>query len=95
VQEISEGRIVHYVMQGGAHRPAMVVAVFHKEFPGNPGDETGVNMNVQLDGSNDAQDPGVTPTETSRGIAWRPSVRFDEGKSPGTWHWPEHKERYP
>ena len=77
-------------------RPARVVRVW----PGASGH--GVNLQVELDGSNDAHvklfSPGATgtlpageysavrPGECERGLAWRTSVA--EGTEEGTWRWP-------
>lgn len=85
---VTEGRITHYVMKGGAnitpalgqndgvigeHRPAIIVKV-------NDAEDT-VNLQVFCDGSND----GVP-----RGILWVTDVQFDEhSKKPGSWHWIE------
>ena len=79
----SVGRIVHYVLpsgQVGAHRPAIVVHVW----PGGSGnpypDGETVQLQVFMDGSNDWY---------FTSIHWATSVTHDEGKAPGTWHWPE------
>lgn len=57
---LTEGRIVHYVMPDGAHRPAIVVQVWRHR---GPDDENGevwlvpengvLNLQVFTDGSND------------------------------------------
>lgn len=74
-------------------RPARVVRVW----PGASGH--GVNLQVDLDGSNDArvavfcgsgtvpeEQPAVFPGECEIGRAWRTSVA--EGTGEGTWRWP-------
>ena len=78
---LTEGRIVHYVMPNGAHRPAIVVNVVSAWGPGY------VNLQVFTDVAND----GV-----SHGMEWRTSVPYRDpaqASSPedliGTWHWPE------
>ena len=93
---LTEGRIVHYVLQAQAanvapeHRPAIVVKDWDhgQEGPGT------VNLQVFLDGTNDrVQDPMYphpNTEETIRGVGWRTSVMFSEEPKPGTWHWPEH-----
>lgn len=75
---LTEGRIVHYVIQTGPshgqHRPAIVVKVWNKE-------SGVVNLIVFADWSND----GVADS-----AYWATSVRYDEEtKAPGTWHWIE------
>jgi hypothetical protein len=87
---ITIGRIVHYVLENGRHRPAFVVAVWPGEFPDNAEDSTGVNLQVFVDGSNDII-AGGRPylEERATGIMWITSARFAAAPSPGTWHWPE------
>ena len=46
------GRIVHYVLANGEHRPATIVRVWPGEF-GNDEVKDGVNLLVFLDGMND------------------------------------------
>jgi hypothetical protein len=53
MQKISIGRIVHFVLPNGEHRPAIVVRVWPEEFPNNSHDHTGLNLQVFLDGAND------------------------------------------
>ena len=76
---LTEGRMVHFVLPNGEHRPAVIVRVWHV---------TGVcdgyvNLQVFTDGTNDGQ-------ENAAGIAWKTSVCYDENKSVGTWHWIEY-----
>lgn len=87
---ITIGRIVHYVLADGKHRPAFVVAVWPDEFPQNAEDPTGVNLQVFVDGTNDAS-AGQRPyyDEQTRGSMWITSAGFASAPSPGTWHWPE------
>ncbi len=74
-QDLIEGRIVHYVMPDGQHRPAVVVQVWNKD--------TGCsNLQVFTDGSNDGPD-------YRKGLFWATSVIYSENKEPSTWHWPE------
>jgi hypothetical protein len=97
------GRIVHYVLADGQHRPAMIVRVWPGEY-GNDEVKDGVNLMVFLDGMNDqsASSPTVNSVmgmvsadECARGSAWRTSVRYGAvtpdgtGMLPGFWHWPE------
>lgn len=71
---LTEGRMVHFVMPDGEHRPAIVVKVWSKE--------SGVsNLTVFSDWMND---------QKSEGIFWATSITPDEeNKLPGTWHWIE------
>lgn len=79
MDDLIEGRIVHYVLPDGGHRPAVIVRVWSKE--------TGcANMLVFTDGTNDAGfNRGVD-------VYWATSVRRSDAKEPGTWHWPERAE---
>jgi hypothetical protein len=88
VQSPTLGRIVHYVMESGAVRPAIVVATF--------GDQA-VNLRVFTDGSNDAgslPDRGGEPVPET---LWESSVPYSDEAMPKTWHWPaltpEHKAK--
>lgn len=77
------GRIVHYVLTDGQHRPAIVVRAWGEEPHSAPDYADSVNLQVFLDGSNDGSESGVD---------WETSVRYDEtGKTPYTWHWPERE----
>jgi hypothetical protein len=81
---LTEGRIVHYVMDHGhnvgAHRPAIVVRNWKQE-------NGLVQLQVFTDGLNDGfADSAGAPMN----ILWCTSVLHDEGeKQPGTWHWIE------
>lgn len=83
-QTPSIGRVVHFVMLSGKHRPATIVEVW-------PGDM--VNLQVMMDGPND---PSPLSDEnavlySSHASLWRGSVLHDEDqKLPNTWHWPEY-----
>lgn len=75
-----EGYIVHYILpegdpKKGEHRAAIVVR----------GIEVGVvNLIVFMDGQND-----LPSGDNNRNTQWQQSVRYSEGKEPGTWHWIE------
>lgn len=74
---LTEGRIVHFVMPNGDHRPAIIVRVWNKA--------TGyVNLQVFTDGSNDF--PFVTDGQS---VQWETSIEFSEEPKPRTWHWIE------
>lgn len=85
---LTEGRIVHFVMNNGEHRPSIIVKVWNAV--------TGtVNMQVFTDGTNDVEPPS-TPNESTllqeaiaTGILWRTSITYNEEKTPNTWHWIE------
>lgn len=83
MEGLIEGRIVHYVLDNplaaGEHpetRPAMIVAVWDRY--------SGVsNLQVASKGLRDAHLTGGTDAN------WvcKTSVRYSEGREPGTWHW--------
>lgn len=78
---LTEGRMVHYVLDRGPaegeHRPAIVTKVCPPEW----GYEDGaVQLTVFPDWSNDGFDDGP---------CWATSIHFSETKEPGTWHWIE------
>ena len=91
------GRVVHFVLPGGEHRPAFIVKVWPGEF-GNDEVKDGVNLQVFIDGTNDGHVGGdCTLEEGQKGMVWRTSVRYaatpgGTGLPPGTWHWPERKD---
>jgi hypothetical protein len=85
---VTEGRIVHYVLNEGnnigAHRPAMIV----NSWPdiAQYQDEGRVNLHVFPDFGNDG-------AMYNSGSYWATSVPNDETtKAPGTWHWIERVE---
>lgn len=67
------GRMVHFVMPDGKHRPATVVEDW--------GGGLHVNLQVFTDGTNDGADTPLT--------LWETSVEYSESPQPRTWHWPE------
>jgi hypothetical protein len=91
---LTEGRIVHYVMPDGEHRPAIVVKVWDHDGP------TGTaNLQVFTDGTNDNpwgleqheqwNNVGMDASECGHGHIWRTSIRYSEEKEVHTWHWIE------
>jgi hypothetical protein len=89
MEGLTPGRMVHYVMPDGQHRPATVVHVW---------DVSGVcegyiNLQVFTDGRNDAQQFSGRDIEAEvqvgSGVWWRTSICYSEQKEPGTWHWIE------
>lgn len=81
---LTEGRIVHFVMNDGDHRASMVVKVWSKE--GGV-----VNLTVFTDWGNDIEGNGqeLLNDQISKGILWRTSVQYSEEPKPNTWHWIE------
>lgn len=72
---LTEGRIVHFVLPNGKHRPAIIVHVWNNDRP----------YSCQLQVFTDAANDGLANVE------WRTSVAFDEdGEKAGTWHWIEY-----
>ena len=77
------GRVVHFVLGSGAHRPAIVVNAGEGELPGIQL----VNLTVFLDLLNDK---GVKcPIMGGGPTISVGSVPGDESGKLGTWHWPE------
>ena len=72
------GRVVHFVMPNGEHRPAFVVKIWDQQYGT-------VNLQVFTDGSNDG-------SEYSDGIFWGTSVPHNPDPMPYSWHWPERVE---
>ena len=83
---LTEGRIVHYILEGGPskgqHRPAVVVNVWRD----NDGRPTGlVQLQVFTDSNPEGQYNDNMPS-----VTWRTSIRHDElSQQEGAWHWPE------
>jgi len=75
MEGLIEGRIVHYVLPSGGHRPAIVVRVCDTA-------RTVCNLQVFTDGSNDG------PIYES-GMVWETSIPYSHEKTPCTWHWIE------
>jgi len=84
MKNLIEGQIVHYVLEDGQHRPAIVVQVWSPETAPSYPDGT-VNLQVLLDGENDR---GAIRAGEQRGMAWQTSVHYSKDREPGTWHWP-------
>jgi hypothetical protein len=94
MEGLVEGRIVHFVMPDGEHRPAIVTKVWDRE------NQSGCsNLNVFTDytndwGWNDAEqkaltDAGIKPEEVKHGHFWATSRMYSADPLPGTWHWIE------
>ena len=93
--KVAVGQIVHYVIKEGEHRPAIIVAVWPNEFPGNADHPEGVNLQVFIDGRNDwayideVSDKQIHAINMS---VWITSAEYSNLHQVGTWHWPEHEE---
>ena len=79
MEGLTEGRIVHFIMEDGEHLPAIVVHVYRYI---NNFDEPPHALN---DGLCNLQ---VFRNEKSIPM-WKTSVLYDEAGTPGTWHWIE------
>lgn len=79
MEGLTEGRIVHYVLEDGPnkgeHRPAIIVKVWSQENGCS-------NLQVFIDGSNDS-------VPYSGSVVWKTSRIFDPDHKPSTWHWIE------
>ncbi len=90
IEGLTEGRIVHYVLESGQHRPAIVVRDWKQE-------NGLVNLQVFTDGWNDRfkvthlvrLGEQETVISIDQNVVWRTSVYYSEAKEPGTWHWIE------
>lgn len=97
---ISVCRMVHYVLhaddvakthknRAGTHIAAMVVGINSRE----GGD---VNLTLFPDWGNDGFFTYASATPQPTGMAWKKSVKFDDGeKLSGTWHFPEMLPAWP
>ena len=89
MEGVANGRIIHYVLKNGKHRPAIIV----QEWDEGGGAIGLINVVVFLDGTNDLDRTGdvaeFSSAEIERCTAWRTSIHFSATKEPGTWHWPE------
>jgi len=85
MEGVTEGRIVHFVLKNGEHRPAIIVNSWPhiSEYVASGK----VNLTVFLDGSND-RNTGIVDTADGM-LGWGTSVPYSEEKLPGTWHWIE------
>jgi hypothetical protein len=96
---ITAGRIIHYVLANGEHRPAIAVAP--SQFTGNESPSLVVFLNGPQDaglypvysyGSVGAVLSGVLPGDVPACV-WIPSAPHDEdNKWAYSWHWPERAE---
>ena len=80
---LTEGRMVHFVLDETEHRPAIVVKVWRKA-DGTPPDNGVCNLQVFTDGTNDRHHQEHLPNGFESGIAWVTSVLYSENKEPRT-----------
>lgn len=92
MEGLTEGRIVHFVLSNGEHRPAIVVNNWgsEKNFDGAwayPEEDGYVNLQVFIDGSNDndVYPVSVPPNH----MVWETSIKYSAEPEPRTWHWIE------
>lgn len=86
MEGLTEGRIVHYVLSNGQHRPAIVVRNWSN--PDIPSSEGRVNLIVFADGSNDKGT--ISGNVSEQGLFWATSAHYDPaGNKHHTWHWIE------
>lgn len=88
MEGLTEGRIVHFVLDEIEHRPAVVVKVWRMP-DGSPPENGCCNLQVFTDGSNDRYHREYLPNGFESGVAWLTSRLYSEDKVPGTWHWIE------
>ena len=83
MEGLTEGRIVHYVMLNGQHRPAIVVKVWRNQ-DGTPTKDGYSNRQVFTDSDAEGKyNDGCPP------VMWATSVPYSEEPRAGTWHWIE------
>jgi len=86
MEGLTEGRIVHFVLSSGEHRPAIVVKNWRGEW-GYAEEDGFVNLQVFVDGSNDNT---VYPVSTPPSyMVWETSIKYSAEPEPRTWHWIE------
>lgn len=85
MEGLTEGRIVHFVLQdgphAGEHRPAIVVKVW-RQGDGTPPANGYSNLVVFIDGTNDNPASAMC-------FHWATSVEYSAEPKPRTWHWIE------
>jgi hypothetical protein len=78
---LQSGRIVHYVMKDGSHRPLLVIANFDNSVCGFLFLKSGDHDNLP------AEARRILPARPVRRRR-SPASRFDDALGVGTWHWP-------
>ncbi len=92
MEGLIEGLIVHYVLESGQHRPAIVVRDWKQ--PNGL-----VNLQVFTDGWNDqfvsthlvhvGEQKLEGALKIDQNSIWCTSIHYSEEMKPGTWHWIE------
>lgn len=86
MEGLTEGRIVHFVMSSGEHRPAIVVKVWRI----SGACEGYSNLIVFVDGTNDVKRSSEDTNKDIIHTIWETSICFNDAEKPvGTWHWIE------
>jgi len=93
MEGLTEGRIVHYVLDSGEHRPAIVVKVWRYPDP-DVVDQDGAALLNPRNGCSNLQvftdsDAGAKFNDALPPVMWATSRVYSENKEPGTWHWIE------
>ena len=87
---LTEGRMVHYVMPNGKHRPAVIVRVWDRDHVNGC-----CNLSVFTDWTNDTPEYDLEGKQyilsegAANGLMWQTSRLYSESKEPNTWHWIE------
>ena len=81
IEGIIEGRMVHYVLSNGEHRPGIIVKVWSKSSGCS-------NLQVFVDNTNDAP-AFIPPIAQVTGVYWVTSANYSEEPTPRTWHFIE------
>lgn len=93
MEGLTEGRIVHFVLDDTEHRPAIVVRVWRVRLEEGgelrPLKNGCCNLQVFTDNTNDRYHKENLPNGFESGIAWVTSVLYSEKPEPRTWHWIE------
>jgi hypothetical protein len=87
MEGLTEGRIVHYVLGSGEHRPAIVVRVWRlNTIEGGvvPPQNGCSNLQVFTDSDAEGKYNDRLPP-----VMWATSALFDAECKPFTWHWIE------
>ena len=83
MKSVSIGRVVHFVLSSGEHRPALVTNCWDND-TAPLGYANIASLTVFLDMANDVLPPNGLP------FIFMTSVQHDEDvKASQTWHWPE------
>lgn len=78
MEGVSEGRIVHFVLNPTRHVAAMIVRAWS-------GPDSLVNLELHPDSDHNGMHNDHIPYHDR----WRTSIKYDPDFGVGTWHWPE------